>query len=313
MSADIATLITDCLNSTNIAPTNTLYRERALAFANYVYLRLLQGKHWSFTNREQTFELTQPYATGTVKLTQDSSIVEEDVDTVNGAVPVLSWNSKILGQLFTSGSHTYRILKTETVKKMVLAADYTGETASYQPYKILFDRYKATAHVQDIKSLTLHMFGEIALVNLQRFREKKESNPTLTGIPRWATVTHIEADSGQIQIEVYPAPDKRYTVTLEYSERPLRLADDGKCYPLIPPEHMPALYYGVLEQIYILQNNGAMAQAAGKHAFQAALKMAADHEVTDPVARIQHGRRYFNRERNWRGYYGLRWFGKVED
>jgi hypothetical protein len=151
------------------------------------------------------------------------------------------------------------------------------------------------------------------LLGLQRFRERKENNPTLTGIPRWATVVQVEEDSGQIQIEVYPAPDKRYTVTLEYSERPLRLSDAATCFPLIPPEHMAAMYYGILEQIYILQNNGAMAQAAGKHAFQAALKMAADHEVTDPVARIQHGRRYFNRHRNRSRYYGLNWFGKVED
>lgn len=316
LSAHVSQLIDDCLRATSIDTSNTLYRERAVTFVNYTYLHLLQGKQWSFTNREQSFELTRPYELGTVGLTQDSDIIEEDL--VGDASPVIQWSSGVIDQLFvpdaTDGGEAYRIVEHLSTKKVKLAADYTGASTDGASYKIIFDRYHLTAHVQEIKSIMIHGTGEVRLVGLGEFRAKKEQNAPHTGTPRWATIVEIEEDSGQIQIELYPAPEKRYTATIEYSERPVRLEDSETSFPMIPPEHMPALFYGVVSQIYQFQNNAAMAREVGLKAVVAYNKMAGDHKITDPNARIQNGRSYFRKgSRRHRGYYGTKWFGKVDD
>jgi hypothetical protein len=77
---------------------------------------------------------------------------------------------------------------------------------------------------------------------------------------------------------------------------------------------MDVLYEGVRARLYIYQENPAMASEVGRYAAAALNKFASDQEMTDSVARVQHARRYFNRNRHrYPGYYGVKWFGRVED
>ena len=314
-SAHVAQLISDALVATGVSSQDTTYRERALVFANDAYLALLQGRHWKFTNKELTLNLPPKYNTGTVKVTQGSDIVVEDVDVANGATSQVQWNVRHLNGMFTIGSDDkyYRVHELEGSKKLQIRPSYNEATASFQSYKIIPDRVSIEAKVQDIKSFTIHGSGEIRAMGLQQFREMKECSPTTEGSPRYFTVVDHEEDSGQMTVELYPSPDKQYAATIEFSIRPTRLEDSETCFPLIPPQHMVALAYAVRAEIYRYQNNDAMAREYGRLAAEAFSRMASDHSLTDPVARIQHGRKYFNRRQRYKGYYGLNHFGKVED
>lgn len=307
-------LIDDCLIATNVSISNTSYREKVLVMMNHAYLHILQGRTWSFMNRELTFELTQPYLAGTVALNQDSSSVIESVDTDNSAVPVISFNDGIIDQIFTSSDgNAYRILELDSTKGLTLNTDYTGVDVAFATYEILYDRYQMTAHVQDPRSLMIHGFGEIELLGLQQFRNRKQSNPTRKGRPSAATIISYDEKESTLTLEFDPCPDQRYTATLEYSTKPVRLEDSETSFPLIPSDHVPAIFYATLAEVYRLQNNPAMATDAGRKAAMAFNKLASDREMTDPVARIQHKRKYFNRGRQKKGYYGLKWFGRVDD
>lgn len=139
-------------------------------------------------------------------------------------------------------------------------------------------------------------------------------NPVLKGPPEWFTVVNAEKDTGQWTLELYPSPDKRYSCNIDYSVRPIGLMDEEDCFTLIPPDQLDVLYYQLLADIYGYQENAAMADRVGKIAANSWIRFASDQEMTDSMARIQPARRHFNRRRGrYPGYYGLKWFGRVED
>lgn len=315
LSANVKSLIDDVLRAGGVLITDDTYRKRALVFANQVYRTSLQGKHWNFTHRELQFDMQAPYGAGTVTLTQGDSTVVEDLDT--DASPITQWNGSMKGRMFCPTSRVqdyYRILKINDSKSLEIDNVWPEDTATVQSYQILADTYVIDVKASAIKNVSVNGVGRIKLIGRQSFRTMKMKNPCLTGFPEWGTVTGMEADTGQIKMEFYPAPDKRYAAHLEYTERPVTLEDSESCFPLIPPEHMPVLFYGTLAEIYRFQNNAAMASEYGKMFARALTKMSSDHNMTDPVARIQHRRKYFQRRRHrYPGYYGLNWFGKVDD
>lgn len=316
-NSDIASIIDHVLTATGINTTDTDYRSRVLTFCNFVYLKIIKGRHWKFAQKELYIDLKAPYEAGTVTLTEGGYEVPEDVDTANGAVPILSFNSTHEGMLLVpqSGEEaTYRVDKVTNSKLLTLQSLFAGDTQTFAAYKILFDRLSLDAKIQVITSLSIGSRGEIKPVGKQEFFNRKQSNPGRVGSPEIFTLVNSEDDSGQWTIEFYPAPDKRYSTLIEYIERPTGLEDSDTCFTMIPPEHMDVLYYGVLAEVYRYQENPAMATLVGNQAAELWRRFASDQNMTDSVARIQHGRRYFNRYRyRYPGYYGLRWFGRVED
>jgi len=308
-------LIDDCLRSAGVTTSDTKYRERALAFATYAQLHALKGRHWRFLNRELYIDLTPPYNTGTVALTENSRSVVEQEEV--GAAKQIVWNSTMVGSKFCpspSDIDCYRILKVENSKSLELASVYAGTSAAPTSYKIIKDRYVLDAKIQKVKTISLGSIGAIKPVGLNSFRHMESANPCLTGVPEYYTIVHMEEDSGQSTIEFYPSPDKRYNCRIEYVETITTPEDSETCFSVIPPNHMDVLYFGILAEIYRYQNNPAMLQDARTQYQDAWRRFASDHDLVDPVARIQHGRNYFRRGRNrYSGFYGMKWFGKVED
>lgn len=311
-SASVQALITKCLTAVGINADDTEYRDRALIFLNFVYLNRLKGRHWKFTNREAFVDLKPAYEVGTVALTIGSNNVAEDT-----APAALQWTSQMVGQTFVpqqDDQDTYRILLVPTSTSLTLASQYTGASAAGSSYKILFDRVSLEVGVQAVRSVVIAGVGEIAPMGLQEFRNLKAMNPSLVGRPEYFTLVEAEAGSGQWTLELYPAPDRRYSAQIEYSIRPVGLVDEDTCFTLIPPDHLDVLYYGVLAELYIVQENIAMSQTVAKMAANSWARFASDQEMTDSTARIQHARRYLGRQRTrYRGYYGLKWFGRVDD
>lgn len=310
-------LITQLLVAIGVNDDDTQYRERCLTFLNFEYLNTLKGRHWRFTHREYFIDLSSPYESGTVAVTEGSDTIVEDVDTANGAAPIISWNSNFVGQMFCPNQRDqdfYRIQTITDSKTLKLLSHYAGGTQSFSAYKILTDRIKLDNKVQTVKDVIVSGWGKIKPVGTEDFYRRKSFNPCLEGAPECYTVIESDPQSGRMTIELYPAPDKRYSVQVNYVERPVSLADADDCYPLIPPEHMDVLYYKTLAALYVYQENPAMAGEVGKQAANAWRRFASDHEVTDSRAHLMHGRRYFNRGRSrYRGFFGLNWFGRVED
>lgn len=310
--ASVQSLITFALTATGVSPEDTAYRERVLTFMNFAYLNRLKGRHWKFTNRDLFIDLKAPYETGTVTLTGGSYLVQEDT-----ATPVLQFNATMIGQNFAPAISTedlYRVASLDGSKKLNLASHYAGSTATLTAYKILFDRIHLESGVQAVRSLLLSGLGEIKPCGLQEFRNRKSRNPTLQGPPEWYTLVEAEKGTGQWTLELYPSPDKRYSCQIDYTVRPVGLVDEDTCFTLIPSDHLDVLYYAVLADIYRYQENAAMMESANKMATDSWRRFASDQEMTDSVARIQHGRKYFNRNRQrYVGYYGYKWFGRVDD
>lgn len=311
-SPSVQALITKCLTAVGVNSDDSEYRSRTLVFMNFAYLKILKGRHWKFSHREAFIDLRPPYEVGTVALTQGSTLVEEDT-----VPPTIQFNATMIGQTFApnqSDQDLYRVAALPTAKKITLTSMYAGETTSESAYKILFDRFVLEAGIQSIRSLLVTGLGELKPCGLQEFRNKKGENPNLVGPPKWYTLVNAEKDSGQWTLEIFPAPDKRYSAQIDYTLRPVGLVDEDNCFTLIPPDNLDVLYYAVLADLYGYQENATMADRAGKIAAMSWNTFASNQEMTDSVARIQPARRYFNRRRDrYAGFYGLKWFGRVDD
>lgn len=307
-------IITDVLKAGGINSTDTDYRERALIFLNAVYRTVLKGRHWKFLQRELFLDLKAPYSTGTVDIAVGEYLVE-----CADAPPTLQWDASMIGQLFIPSGAVmtqHRVREVPTGTTLNLFAQYAeDEDAEGLSYEILFDRVTLEAGVQAIRSLSVSGGGEIKPTGRQEFYNMKAANPGLKGSPRFYTLVEANAQSGYWTLEVFPAPDKRYTLHADVSLRVTELLDEDTCYSLVPPEHKDVLYYNLLSEIYRYQENPAMVEYTSKKAAMAWSTFASDHEMTDSVARIQSGGDYHGRIRRRRaypGFYGLNWFGKVE-
>lgn len=300
-------MITKGLVAVGVNPDDTDYREKALTFLNFGYFHRLKGRHWKFLNRELYIDLEAPYETGTVTLTQNDATVVEDT-----ATPALTFAATMVGQTFAIGDSAYRVSSLNSGTSLELTTEYADDTATLQSYKVLFDRISLNENVQAIRSLMIQGLGEINPLGIQEFRAKKAVNPTLEGPPRHYTLVKAEEDSGQWTLELYPAPDKRYACQIEYSARLTSVQDEADQFLLVPPNHLDVIFFTLVADLYAVQENPAMAEYWGKKATQAWVTFSSDQEMTDSVARVQHARRYFDRGRRYRGYFGLTWFGKVE-
>jgi hypothetical protein len=306
----VSKLIDHALIATGINTDDEVYRERALTFANFAYLKVLGGRHWKFAQREVFLDLKAPYETDNVLLTQGSEhVVPATVDDV----PV--WDATMEGMLFVPATGgQYRIEDTVSATDLKLSVALSEDTVAASAYRILYDRFSLEAAVQGVRSVSVNGIGEIRPIGRQEFFNLKSANPGLTGVPKFYTLVNQESDTGQWTLEVFPAPDRRYTACIEYSVRPLGLDDEDDCYLLIPPEYTHTVYFEVLSMIYAHQENPVMSDKMAKEAAIARNTMASDQEMTDSRARIQNGGRYFTRGRRRMEtvFYGLDYFGKVE-
>lgn len=307
-SSSAQAMVTKCLVAVSVNPDDADYREKALTFLNFAYLHRLKGRHWKFLNRELYIDLEAPYSTGTVALTQNDATVVED-----SAPTAIVFSAPMLGKTFAVGINAYRILSLNSGQSLELSTEYADPSTTSQSYKILYDRISLNEEVQAIRSLMVQGIGELAPLGIQEFRAMKAKSPTLTGIPRFYTLVQAEEDSGQWTLELFPAPDKSYACQIEYSARLTGLQDEADVYMKIPPENLDVIFFTVVADLYAAQENATMADYWGKKAANSWLTFSSDQELTDSVARIQHARRYFDRGRRYKGYFGLNWFGKVED
>ena len=124
--------------------------------------------------------------------------------------------------------------------------------------------------------------------------------------------------SGRKKFNIWPAPDKRYALQLDYEVQVTALVDEEGNYPLIPEEYTSALFFALCADLYKNQNNTAMANSYGSDASVAFSKMAGDYDMTDNKARIMMKTKYYGKPvaRSKRHssiqYAGLDYFGSFD-
>lgn len=326
---DVKKLIDRAMLATGHDTDDADNRELALALLNMRYNQCLSGKNWKFLQRGLAIDLFGPYEVGTVRLQKDSNKVTENIDpSANPPTEPLSFDARFTGQTFIGRGEggegsSYEIDKIVTNKQLQLTSLYAGEDADFTAYKILIDHYWLEGGVGKIRSALLGgSYGrnpELVLVGRQELRQLQKRQYYKEGIPQYLCTNEYESDgSGRREVIIWPAPDKRYTLEIDYDVRVTALKDEEGCYTLIPEEYNNVLYYGLCADLYANQNNPAMLSSMQANYVEGMRKMAADYEMTDNKARIMMKRKYYQRPRqrsrrsNYTRYAGLEYFGLID-
>lgn len=304
----VPTLIDAVLKATGQTTADLDARSRCLEFVNARYLQVLKSKHWRFLMREGIYDLRAPYTTGTATVVNGSNAVT-GVGTV--------WNASMIGQKIILGSDgaSYRIQTVPTQTTLTLSSAYQETSQSGVTYKIAFDRVEMPTNAQAVKDALIAGFWKLAPYGMADFRLVEAKNEGLTGTPEIYTVVDQEENSSELTIQLYPSPDRDYSFRFEYNLRPYKLDDEADQYFLIPDNYLDVMYYGVLHDMYRYLADAQNSNSALRDYQTSFSRMVSDNALTDQEPRIQPSRNYYNRVRRgaYRGYFGTRWFGKVDD
>jgi hypothetical protein len=228
------------------------------------------------------------------------------------------FNATMVGQKIVVGTGTaaYEIDQVTSALELSIYNKFAQSSETDSTLKVIYPKYELPTDIQNIRSLVINGQREMVPVGPQELHLMSQANPGQTGTPKYYTVTQVEEDSAQWYLEVYPSPDQAYAVTIDYTVRPTRLADEVDCYFIFPDYHSDVLYYGALADTYrYLENDSGFASAFRD--YQASLsRLYGDDQLTDSRVILKPARNYHNRTRSrrgWRGYFGLKWFGKVDD
>lgn len=291
-----ATLIDRLCRASGESTTSTRARQQVLDYLNTRYYMILSGRHWRFLHQELYFDLKAPYSAGTVVATKGSTSVVGTGTT---------WTSDMADQKFRiSGDDTvYEIESVGSATTLTLKSPYTDETSSGVSYKILFDTYTRDEEIDSIDNAYLGgIYGgsaNIRLVGMEHFRQQQKSTSQLEGQPLYLTA-YVVTESGDPNwtMEVFPAPEKAYTMLIHYNVSLTALTDETFNYPLIPNKYQHVLFYAVLADMLADQKERAASDSASKKFSVAYTKMCGDYEMTDPRARIRNQRPYLERARD---------------
>ncbi len=305
---------------TTHAPSRTL----TLEMMNHRYLQLLKSRQWRFLRRESVIDFKKPYDLGYVTINEGEYTAEELIDGPNitdGIIPSANFDATMVGQRFKLGSNSqslhqtdYRIGKVLSPKKLEFTTKFTGPSVQDNSLKILFDRYSLDEKVLEIHSMMLQSHGEMVGLKRQEFNEMREQDPTLVGIPRYYTFFEQDTENGQWEIEVWPSPDKRYSATIDFTIRPVKLQDTDESFPLIPDYHLDVLYYGTLCDMYRNLNDPANRDDARRDYERSWGIMAADRMMVDDTPKVINNNRYYARSgrKLGRGFRGLQNFRRYD-
>jgi hypothetical protein len=326
---DAKAIIDRAMRATGLAIDDLDSRELAIDLLNMRYNHCLSGKNWKFLQRTMAIDLFGPYSTGTIKLTQNSDKVSESIDPT--AVPPtqpLTFNQTLVGQTFIAKgeggeSSSYEVDKIITPKQIQLSSKYAGDDANFTSYKILKDHYWLEAKVGKIRSALLGgSYGrnpELILIGRQELRQLQKRQSFQESIPQYLCTNEYEDNgSGRREVIIWPAPDKRYTLEIDYDVRITALEDVEGCYTLLPEEYNSVLFYALCADLYENQNNPSAADRMQAKYMEAFKKMAGDYEMTDNKARIMMKTKYYQKPRlrsmrhNSTRYAGLEYFGLID-
>lgn len=304
-----STMIDSILKATAQATSDADARARTLEYINTRYLQILKSRHWAFLERHWFMDLLAPKDDGTVSATLNDQ-------TVTGSGT--NFDATMVNQRLVIGTNraAFEIQSITSTTELELYNKFPSTTVTGQDYKVIFPRYELPTDLANIRSIIVNGQNELVPVGPQEMHLMMQSNQGYTGVPKYYTITEMEKDSNQWYLEIYPSPDQAYAVTIDYSLHPQRLEDTTTSYFLFPDYHSDVLYYGTLADTYrYLENDSGFATAFRDYQ-QSLSRLYGDDQLTDSRVILKPARNYNNRvrgRRRWQGFFGLKWFGKVED
>lgn len=310
---NVSSLIDGILYATgHSTPANETTKRRAiLQYVNNSYQDICIGQHWRWLIASYDMNLAAKYETGTVSVTQGDQ-------TVTGDGTVWSTNITEKSLFWIDGSsQTYHVSSITSTTQLELESKYSEDTGTEIGYTIAQNQYELPKETDKILGVTVDNSGTRAKLRpkgLPDFRTLQASDPTRVGAPLYFTYARRETDDDSVYMEVWPTPEKRYNVHIDYSVRILYLEDSVDCYPIIPDRYRSVLYFGALAQfLAFFQNDMVQAQAAQSAYLAMLLRMKQDKELTDQKPRIDARGNYRKRRRGRGGYtYTEEEFGKLD-
>lgn len=290
-------MIDRILSLCGVDTTNQTRRRDALNILNLRYTMILSGKKWRFLHRELHTDLVGPYEVGTISITHGSTAV-----TVGTGSP--TFTSAMIGQkLYVPGAEAvHEIEDVPTSTTLTLKSEWTDETISSSAYKILTDTYEVDGDLARIEKAnlggSLGRGPEIYPSGLDLFRQEQRRGAYIVGVPRRITA-YSKVDSGDANtiFEVWPAPDKDYTIMVDHGIAVTALEDSESDYMLIPNKYHHVLFYAAAADFATTQDNFTKANDYSGKFSAAYAKFCGDREMTDNRPKVERGNNYYERAR----------------
>lgn len=306
------TLIDAVLQNTGHSRPEVELAKRAaiLNFLNNRYSIISTTQSWDWLYQEVDYLFKGPYQEGTINVTES----QQDI-TGNGT----SWSTNLDPYntiSIPSRNETYLISTVNSNVGITLEGQYAGPDATGLGYQAIKSIYRMPADLENVQSIQVDNVGELVPMGRQEFTRLKRSIPGQVNMPRCFTEIFRRAEDNVRYIEIYPAPDKNYTVRLHYGVNIVKLVDAEDSYPLVPDRHRAVLYYGALADMYGYLRDFNMNQSAEVNFNQALLNMRNDTRITDSRIQFAQKRNYRNRNnrrRSSRISYSQSQFAKEED
>jgi hypothetical protein len=273
--------------------TETAKRALVLNFINNRYSIVAGARPWSWLYSLVDFNLEAPYETGEVLVTNGSaSVVGTGTTWTSAYIP----NHKFIAA--SGKNEIYSVEEVGSTTTLELGSEYSSETEDEVSYKLVQDTYELPGDLGEVQSVIVDgQVGKLILIGTQEMAQKQASDPTLTGTPRWATVTTRRPQDGVRHLVVYPIPDEKYQVHLHYSVNMMALEDSTDSYPLIPDKHRAVLFYGALEDMQNFMKNYQGALNSRATFDKAFLAMVNDKQLTDSKLVLRPSTRIGRRSR----------------
>lgn len=287
-------------------------RQQALIFLNNRYQQVCMGTFWRWMKAEYDFNLDAPYTVGTASAVSGSASIT-GVGTV--------WDTNLdPGNIFffKNSQVVYHIAEVTSPTALTLESKFSEDDITDGEYTAVKNQYKMPKEVDELLGITINGTTKVEIVGPDDLSLIKTRDPSRTGIPRYASFVRRDVDDDSTYIEFWPAPDKRYQVNLQYTVRIYSLEDAEDCYPIIPDRWRSVLFYGACADFAtVVLKNPTVGNLMMNMFNQIYIQMKNDKSLTDQDLRIQPGvdyrKRFTRRFGRRQGFWGIDYFGKVED
>ena len=214
MATTLANLATYCQKTGWLDQTTAGTAQLYLWISDTIQL-LGMSRRWPFYEREAWLNLTAPYSTGTVDLTNADTEVAAGDTTVTFATTVAGQ------EFYTSedSGHVYRIASRTDASTIVLSSDYLGDDASGKTYEIRYIRYAAPTDWGQEGAFFFEDGRELnyAAITLDEFLQKRLMHRATAGSPQFLFHQSLE---GTHYFFVHPPPSEATQITYNYWQRP---------------------------------------------------------------------------------------------
>ena len=256
------------------------------------YSEIIQELPWSRLNVSAILQTVAPYAAGTVAVGEGSS----DITLTGGA-----WTPQMSNRFFRVGGRAefYGFHYVDPTTGL-LDRPYEGPSNLAAGYKVYQSIYPLPADVRILPEDG--MSGELGPLTRTDWAELNVISPTRTGFgtPKWWAPRMDENTSPPgMQVELYPIPDRSYTIPYEYVGEVVEPGASTAAYQVwMGPT--TALVEGVTGKILRTRGDYTGAQLAMAEAARALKVMRANEAQRMGTAHMKMGS-YYTRHRARRG------------